>query len=118
MFHEVGHGLGLDYMSDNKKITVRDALKEYYTTMEEGKADIIGLYLVTKLNEKGELGNEDLMDNYVTFMASIFRSIRFGAASAHGKANMLRFKFFQERGAFTRNPDTGTYKVDFDNGNE
>jgi hypothetical protein len=49
----------------------------------------------------------------VTFMAGIFRSVRFGASSAHGKANMIRFNFFKEKGAFTRNID-GTYKVNFD----
>jgi hypothetical protein len=67
--------------------------------------------MVTKLHEAGELGDVDLMDNYVTFMASIFRSIRFGASSAHGKANMLRFNFFKEMGAFTRD-ENGIYSVD------
>ena len=59
------------------------------------------------------LGERDLMDNYVTFMASIFRKIRFGVASSHGKANMVRFYFFQEKGAFTKNLN-GTYSVNFD----
>ncbi len=54
------------------------------------------------------------MDNFVTFMAGIFRSVRFGAASAHGKANMMRFYYFQETGAFTRDETTGTYRVDFE----
>jgi hypothetical protein len=53
------------------------------------------------------------MDNYVTFMASIFRSIRFGVASSHGKANMIRFYYFQEEGAFTRDPENGTYRINF-----
>jgi hypothetical protein len=53
------------------------------------------------------------MDNYVTFMAGIFRSVRFGASSAHGMANMLRFNYFLERGAFTRNAG-GTYSIDFE----
>ena len=57
---------------------------------------------------------EELMDNYVTFMAGIFRSVRFGAASSHGKGNMVRFYFFQEKGAFTRDPETGTYRIDFE----
>jgi len=70
--------------------------------------------MITRLNEAGELGNDDLMDNYVTFMAGIFRSVRFGASSAHGKANMVRFNFFQEQGAFVRDTETGTYSVDFD----
>jgi hypothetical protein len=70
--------------------------------------------MVAKLVELGEIQKSDLMDNYVTFMAGIFRSVRFGAASAHGKANMMRFYFFQEQGAFTRDPATGTYSVDFE----
>jgi hypothetical protein len=55
-----------------------------------------------------------LEEHYVTFMASIFRSIRFGASSAHGRANMMRFNFFQERGAFTRDPASGTYRVNIE----
>ena len=115
MFHEVAHGLGIKYVvGTNGKTKVRDALKETYSKLEEGKADILGLFLITKLHERGEFSDEDLMDNYVTFMASIFRSIRFGAASSHGIANMIRFNFFLEKGAFTKNPETGTYKVNFE----
>ena len=113
MFHEVAHGLGLDYTIDGKS-TVREALKETYSSIEEGKADILGLYIVSKLNEMGELGEKDLMTNYVTFMAGIFRSVRFGAASAHGKANMIRFYYFQEAGAFSRDEQSGTYSVNFE----
>ena len=114
MFHEVGHGLGLSYLSADKSITVRKALQDYYTSIEEGKADILGLFVITKLFESGDLGDVDLSDYYITFMASIFRSVRFGVASSHGKANMMRFYYLQEKGAFTRNPETGTYKVDFE----
>lgn len=112
MFHEVAHGLGIKNTIDGKN-TVRVALKEQYSAIEEGKADIFGLYIVTKLYEMGELKEGEVMDNYVTFMAGIFRSIRFGASSAHGKANMVRFNYFSEKGAFTRNTD-GTYAVNFD----
>jgi hypothetical protein len=111
MFHEVAHGLGIKN-TINGKGTVRSSLKEHASALEEGKADILGLYMIQQLHEKGEL-KEDLKDNMVTFMAGIFRSVRFGASSAHGKANMIRFNFFKEQGAFTRNED-GTYKVNFD----
>lgn len=113
MFHEVSHGLGLGNTIDGN-ITVREALKDYYTSIEESKADILGLWCVYRLNELGVLGEKDLMDNFVTFMAGIFRSVRFGAASAHGKANMIRFYYFQETGAFERDPSTGTYSVNFE----
>lgn len=111
MFHEVAHGLGIKN-TINDKGTVRAALQEHSSALEEGKADILGLYMITQLLEKGELeGN--LEDYYTTFMAGIFRSVRFGAASAHGKANMIRFNFFNEYEAFTKNED-GTYSVDFE----
>ncbi|MBO6632212.1 MAG: Zn-dependent hydrolase, partial [Psychroserpens sp.] len=111
MFHEVAHGLGIKN-TINDKGTVRTALKEHASALEEGKADILGLYMIQQLHAKGELTN-DLKDNMVTFMAGIFRSVRFGASSAHGKANMIRFNFFKEKGAFSRNED-GTYMVNFD----
>jgi hypothetical protein len=111
MFHEVAHGLGIKNTIDGKS-TVRQALKENYSALEEGKADILGLYMITQLHAKGEVDGA-LEDYYVTFMAGIFRSVRFGAASAHGKANMVRFNFFKERGAFQRDEASGTYLVDF-----
>ena len=113
MFHEVAHGLGIKN-TINGNGTVRTALKEHASALEEGKADMLGLYMIKQLHAKGEIEG-DLKDYYVTFMTSIFRSVRFGAASAHGKANMIRFNFFKERGAFTRDESTGKYKVNFDN---
>ncbi len=110
MFHEVAHGLGIKNTITGKG-TVRTALKEHASALEEGKADILGLYMVQQLHAKGEL-KEDLKDNMVTFMAGIFRSVRFGTSSAHGKANMIRFNFFKQMGAFTRN-NNGTYTVNF-----
>lgn len=111
MFHEVAHGLGIKQTLDGSG-SVRKALKEKYSALEEGKADILGLYMVDQLIKKGELEG-DIKDNMVTFMAGIFRSIRFGASSAHGKANLLRFNYFKEAGAFTENAN-GTYTVNFD----
>jgi hypothetical protein len=111
MFHEVAHGLGIKGTLTGKG-TVREALKEQASSLEEGKADVLGFYMVTKLHERGELGEADLMDNYVTFIAGIFRSVRFGASSAHGRANMAAFNFFQDRGAFARDSTTGTYRID------
>lgn len=112
MFHEVAHGLGIKN-TINGKGTVRTSLKELASALEEGKADVLGLYMVQQLHEKGEIDG-DMKDYMTTFMASIFRSVRFGASSAHGKANMIRFNFFKDKGAFTRNAD-GTYKIDYAN---
>jgi len=111
MFHEVAHGLGCSNTITGKG-TVREALKEQYTTLEEGKADILGLYLEMRLKEMGELDIE-MLNEYTTFMAGIFRSIRFGASSAHGKANLIRFNYFRENGAFSVD-STGLYRINFD----
>jgi hypothetical protein len=110
MFHEVAHGLGIKNTLDGQD-TVRHAMKEHASALEEGKADILGLYMVQKLRKKGEITEGQLKDDYVTFMAGIFRSIRFGATSAHGKANMIRFNFFEQAGAFSRDEASGTYRV-------
>ena len=112
MFHEVAHGLGIKN-TINGNGTVRQALKEHASALEEGKADILGLYMITQLKQQGMLDEGVLEDYYTTFMAGIFRSVRFGASSAHGKANMIRFNYFAEQGAFVRNAD-GTYQVDFE----
>ncbi len=111
MFHEVAHGLGIK-QTINGKGTVREALKDKYSGIEEEKADILGLYMIGKLIKMGEL-DADLKDNYTTFVAGLFRSIRFGASDAHGRANLATFNYFREKGAFLRNAN-GTYTVDYD----
>ena len=111
MFHEVAHGLGIKNTL-NGKGTVSEALKDQASSFEEGKADVLGLYMVQKLADKGEMDKAKLLDNYVTFLAGIMRSVRFGAADAHAKANMVRFNFFAEQGAFSRDAQTGRYRVD------
>ncbi len=114
MFHEVAHGLGIKLLIDGSGKTVREALKDESGAIEEGKADILGLFMIAKLYEQGILKKGSLEDHYVTFLAGTFRSVRFGASSAHGKANMLRFNFFEEKGVFTRDPKTGTYFCNFE----
>lgn len=111
MFHEVAHGLGIKNTITGNG-TVRQALQNHASALEEGKADVLGLYMITSLDAQEELGEADLMDNYTTFLASIFRSIRFGSASAHGRANLIRFNFFAEMGAFSRDEASGVYRVD------
>ncbi len=111
MFHEVAHGLGIKH-TINGKGTVRQALKEQASALEEGKADILGLYMVTRLLDSGELKGATLDDHYVTFLASILRSVRFGAGDAHGRANAMQMAFFEEHGAFSRDSASGSYSVD------
>jgi len=113
MFHEIAHGLGLNYTLDGEG-TVRQALQEHASALEEAKADILGLHMITEMLTDGRLDDAALEDYYVTFLASIFRSTRFGADSAHGRANMIAFNTFEEMGAFERDEDSGLYRVDFD----
>ena len=108
MFHEVAHGLGIkNTISGNS--TVREALRDQASALEEGKADVLGLYMIQSLIERGEWEG-DVMDHYVTFVASIFRSIRFGTSSAHGRANLIRFSFFREIGAIEATED-GRWRI-------
>lgn len=109
MFHEVAHGLGIKN-TINDKGTVRQSLKEHASALEEGKADVLGLYMIRQLLAKNVISEGTLEDYYTTFLTGIFRSVRFGASSAHGKANIVRFNYFAEQGAFTRN-EQGLYKV-------
>ena len=113
MFHEVAHGLGIKNTLDGEG-TVTEALQDYASSFEEGKADVLGLYMIDSLAQKGEMDANKLEDNYVTFLAGILRSVRFGGTDAHAQANMLRFNYFADRGAFVRDPDTGRYRVDVD----
>ncbi|MCK4664141.1 MAG: Zn-dependent hydrolase [Bacteroidales bacterium] len=112
IFWEIADGLGIQNTINNKG-TVKDALSEYYNIIETTKSEMLSLFFVTRLHDMGEL-DCNLMDNYVTYMASVFRSVRFGATDAQGKANMIKFYYFEEHGAFIRDEKTGTYKIDFD----
>lgn len=113
MFYEVGSALGIKN-TINGSGEVRDALKEQNNVIAECKNDILSLYFVTKLYEMGEMNGGDLMDNYVTYMADVFRSVRFGISNDQGVANMIRFYYFEEMGAFSRDEKTQKYSVDFE----
>ncbi len=111
-FHEVGHGLGIK-QTINGKGSVDEAMKTENSNWEEAKADIIGLHLVLNLIDKGEIDNITAEDAITTYIVGLLRSVRFGAADAHGIANMMCYNFFEEAGAFTRNGN-GTYHIDYD----
>jgi hypothetical protein len=111
MFHEVAHGIGVHHVVGDTT-TVSDAMKDKAGMLEEDKADILGLFLVDELLRMKEL-NSDYRCGYTTFAAGIFRSIRFGTASAHGNANLITYNYFREKGAFTRDAN-GIYTVNYD----
>ncbi len=113
LFYEVGSALGIKN-TINSNGSVQDALKDQNNIISECKNDILSLFFVTKLYEMGEMNSGDLMDNYVTYMADVFRSVRFGISNDQGVANMIRFYYFEEIGAFTRDTKTGKYSIEFD----
>lgn len=110
-FHEVAHGLGVKE-TVNGRGSVDEALGSSKTSWEEAKADILGLFMVCKLIDMQEIEGISKEDAIATFIAGIVRSVRFGSASSHGKANMMCFNFMQDNGAFSRNAD-GLYHIDF-----
>lgn len=112
VFYEISNSLGISQTINNKG-SVKDALKEHHAIMRELKNDVLRMFFITKLHEMRELKDVDLMDNYVTYMADVFRSIRFGVTDAQGVANMIRFNYFKEQEAFKYNPKSGTYKINF-----
>lgn len=112
MFHEVAHGLGIKETVNGKGM-VKDALKETHSALEEAKADVLGLYMVSKLYAWGHLTEGTLAQNYVTFVCGIFRSTRFGAGSAHAKANLLALNHLLQAGALVQLP-TGKYHIVLD----
>ena len=113
MFYEVSSALGIKNTIHNKE-SIRDVLKDHYNVIEESKNDILSLFFITKLYEMGELKSGSLEDNYVTYMADIFRSVRFGISNDQGVANMIRFNYFQDAGAFSYDNKSNTYTVNFE----
>lgn len=110
IFYEISNDLGIS-KTINGKGSVKDALKEHHNVITELKNDVLRMFFIGQLHDMREIKDTELMDNYVTFMADVFRSIRFGVTDSQGVANMIRFYYFQEHEAFKYNHKTGTYKV-------
>ena len=111
-FHEVAHGLGVK-QTVNGKGTVDQAMGDQKTSWEEAKADILGLFMVSSLIDMGEITDITKEESIATFIAGIVRSVRFGFASSHGKANMMCYNYMVDNGAIVRN-DEGKFIVDFE----
>jgi hypothetical protein len=114
ILHEICHVLGINYITlpDGTKTTVGKALKDLNTPIEEGKADVVGIANVPLLVEKGLIPKDRENEIYTTYLAGMFRVMRFGATEAHGLGVLIQYNFLREKGAFVHDPAAGTFKVD------
>ncbi len=113
LMHEMSHGLGPGTITVNgKTTTVNKALKETYSTIEECKADILGVYNLVYLVEKGVFPAEMKWQAYSSYLGGIFRSVRFGINEAHGGANAIAFNYLMAKGGFVYDPNTQKFRVD------
>src|SRR6185436_7798060 len=113
MMHEICHGLGPAFARVNgKQIDIRQAIGGAYSGLEEAKADITGMFGLQWLVDHGALPKERLEEYYASYVAGIFRTVRFGTAEAHGRAEMMEFNYLVEKGAITRNA-AGLYGIDY-----
>jgi len=114
LLHEVSHGLGPGFITlpSGEKTTVNKVLSETYSTIEEAKADVCGNYNVQYLIDTGVFPAELERSLYITYLAGMFRSVRFGIESAHGRANMIQFNYLMEKGAFQFDEQTKRFSVD------
>ena len=112
--HELSHGIGPHQIQvAGRATTPRQEIKELYSAIEEAKADVTGLFMLQYLYDHGlEHSPEAERQLYTTFLASSFRSLRFGLSDAHGKGMALQFNYLSDKGAFVANTE-GTFAVDF-----
>lgn len=114
LFHELSHSLGPGVITKNgAQTTVNAELKDLYSAIEEGKADVMGAYNVLFMMQKGELPVAEKENFLATYFAGLFRSMRFGAGEAHGRGAAFQYGFFKDQGAFTVDESTGRYRIDF-----
>ncbi len=114
MMHEISHGLGPAFArTSGGRQDIREAIGPTYSALEEAKADIVGLYGLKWLVDRGDLPKEKLNGYYASEVAGIFRTVRFGVAEAHGRAEIMEFNFYSERGAIARDAASGRYAIDF-----
>ena len=113
IMHEMAHGLGPAFAhSVSGKVMIREAIGPVYAGLEEAKADVVGMFGLKWLVDHGVLPKEKLEEYYASYVAGIFRTIRFGAGEAHGQAEMMEFNYLSERGAIKRQA-SGQYAIDY-----
>ena len=115
VMHEISHGLGPAFARvDGSKQDIRAAIGPTYSGLEEAKADIVGLFGLKWLADHGRIEPQQLNGYYISYVAGIFRSVRFGVAEAHGRAEMMEFNYLAARGALVRDPGSGRYLVELE----
>ena len=115
LMHEICHGLGPAYArTSSGQMDIRAAIGPTYAGLEEAKADMVGLFALDWLMEKGVMPKELAPEVYASDVAGIFRTVRFGVAEAHGRAEMMEFNYLSEQRAITQDAKTGRYVVDFE----
>ena len=112
LMHEISHGLGPRYVH-NTQTPVNVALRDLYSWIEENKADLAGLHSLRYFREQGIISPEMKRQHLVSYLGSIFRTIRFGTGEAHGKAAIVSLNFLMEKGGIEYNATTGRYRVNF-----
>ena len=114
MLHEISHGLGPAYSRTAKgKMDVREAIGPQYSSLEESKADVVGEFCLRWLVTHGALPKDEENRVYASYVAGIFRTVRFGVAEAHGQGEMMQFNYLLEQGALRLDPATKLYEIDF-----
>jgi peptidase M49-like protein len=112
LMHEIAHGLGPAFARQGgRRVDIREAIGPLYSGLEEAKADVAGMFGLKWLVDHGALPRERLEEYEASYVASIFRTVRFGVGEAHGRAEMMEFNFLSEKGAIARNP-AGRYSID------
>jgi hypothetical protein len=112
VLHEICHGLGPAFAQrDGKQISIREAMAGSFSGLEEAKADVVGMFALKWLADRGVLKTERLEEYYASYVAGIFRTVRFGTGEAHGRAEMMEFNYLASQGAITTSG--GRYRVDY-----
>ena len=113
IMHEMSHGLGPAFARTSAgKVDIRESIGPAYSALEEAKADVVGMFGLQWLVDHDVLPKNKLEEYYASYVAGIFRTVRFGVAEAHGQAEMMEFNYLSERGAITRQ-SSGRYAIDY-----
>ncbi len=114
LMHEICHGLGPAFArTSSGQVDIRQSIGPAFSGLEEAKADMVGLFALNWLIDKGVLPKERAPEYYASYVAGIFRTVRFGVAEAHGRAEMMEFNYLSEQGAISRDAQSKRYVIDY-----